>query len=350
MRDLRREALDTVFTKLLMDQEWVVREDDRLSWLAHRLCQTFSVVGPFESRGIQVIRLSSNIPLVGNPKADPSKISHSMNLFNQLTMGDTLIWNREADQVESHISAILHEETFDWRINQFIDLAIIQLSMLESRVDSFAEFFSGRILEWSHPVSGERLLADDMLNVFSDLFLPLGQEPSGFTSDHFTAVEEFLEKEWSTAPLFTAGASETGICIEIPVSPEDTALITLSSDQFHPTIGNGLLVTIQVRLPDNLNLDLSDLVEHLNWLECYGPEPLTAYGAWCSKNEMLVHSHFLPNVPDIGSNTTVNAAMNAVNRTYWVGTVMDPDFSASSYDPAAISLQRMIEQSELADA
>lgn len=349
MGELGGKALDMVFEKLLMDREWVVREDGKLSWLAYRLRQTFSVLGPFESRGIQVIRISSKIPLVTDTEAEPGKISEFLNYTNQLTVGDTLIWNHEATRVESHLSAIVHEETFDWRMSQFIDLAIIQLSMLESRADFFAEFFSGRILEWSHPVAGKRHVADDMLNIINDLFIPLGQDPSVFTEDHFTAVEEHLNS-YPSAPLFTEGASETGICIEMPVNPEDTALIRLRSDQSHPTIGNGLLVSIQIRLPDYLNLDLLNFAEYLNWLECYGPEPLIGYGAWCSKDEMLTHSHFLPNIRPQHPNTSVNAAMAAVNRAACAATVIDPDFSAGSYDPRAIIQWRMMEQQGLADA
>ena len=342
-RDLRQEALDTVCSKLFIDPEWSVRDDDRLSWVGHRLCQTFSVVGPYESREMQVLRLSSTVPVIDDLKADPAKISDFLNLTNQLTVGDTLIWNRENGKVESRISCIFHEGTFDWRISQFIDLAIIQLVLLEHRADAFAEVFDGRVMEWSHPVSGERIVPDDMLNAVRHLYQPWGQEPSRFTSeDEFKVVEEWVKSV--PLPLFTAGAADTGIAIEVPTSPEDTALIQLHSDQTHPTLGSGLLVTIQVRLPESLGSDPLDFSSHLNRLECYEQTDSHQYGAWCSKDGMLAHSYFLPNTPVVSSGISLDAAMGAVMRAVWVVNIIDPDFNVGSQDPATIAYWRIMDQ------
>ena len=342
-RDLRQEALDTVCSKLFIDPEWSVRDDDRLSWVGHRLCQTFSVVGPYESREMQVLRLSSTVPVIDDLNADPAKISDFLNLTNQLTVGDTLIWNRENGKVESRISCIFHEGTFDWRISQFIDLAIIQLVLLEHRADAFAEVFDGRVMEWSHPVSGERIVPDDMLNAVRHLYQPWGQEPSRFTSeDEFKTVEEWVKSV--PLPLFTAGAADTGIAIEVPTSPEDTALIQLHSDQTHPTLGSGLLVTIQVRLPESLGSDPLDFSSHLNRLECYEQTDSHQYGAWCSKDGMLAHSYFLPNTPVVSSGISLDAAMGAVMRAVWVVNIIDPDFNVGSQDPAMIAYWRIMDQ------
>jgi hypothetical protein len=342
-RDLRQEALDTVCSKLFIDPEWSVRDDDRLSWVGHRLCQTFSVVGPHESREMQVLRLSSTVPVIDDLKADPAKISDFLNLTNQLTVGDTLIWNRENGKVESRISCIFHEGTFDWRISQFIDLAIIQLVLLEHRADAFAEVCDGRVMEWSHPVSGERIVPDDILNVVRDLFQPWGQEPSRFTSeDEFKAVEEWVKSV--PLPLFTMGASDTGIAIEMATSAEDTALIQLHSDQTHPTLGSGLLVTIQVRLPESLGSDPLDFSSHLNRLECYEQTDSHQYGAWCSKDGMLAHSYFLPSTPVVSSGISLDAAMGAVMRAAWVAKLIDPDFNVGSQDPATIAYWRIMDQ------
>jgi len=342
-RDLRQEALDTVCSKLFIDPEWSVRDDDRLSWVGHRLCQTFSVVGPYESREMQVLRLSSTVPVIDDLKADPAKISDFLNLTNQLTVGDTLIWNRENGKVESRISCIFHEGTFDWRISQFIDLAIIQLVLLEHRADAFAEVFDGRVMEWSHPVSGERIVPDDMLNAVRDLYQPWGQEPSRFTSeDEFKAVEEWVKSV--PLPLFTAGASDTGIAIEVATSPEDTALIQLHSDQTHPTLGSGLLVTIKVRLPESLGSDPLAFSSHLTRLECYEQTDSHQYGAWCSKDGMLAHSYFLPNTPVVSSGISLDAAMGAVMRAVWVVNIIDPDFNVGSQDPATIAYWRIMDQ------
>jgi len=351
-RDLRQEALDTVRNKLFIDPEWSVWDENRLSWVGHRLCQTFSVIGPYESNEMQVLRLSSTVPIIDDLKADPAKISDFLNLTNQLTVGDTLIWNRENGKVESRISCIIHEETFDWRITQFIDLAIIQLVLLEHRVDTFAEVFDGRVMEWSHPVSGERLVPDDMLNVVNDLYQPWGQEPSRFTSeDVFKLAEEWVE---STPFLFTAGASDSGIAIEVATGSEDTALIQLHSDQTHPTLGSGLLVTIQVRLPESLGSDPLAFSSHLNRLECYEKTNSHQYGAWCSKDGFLAHSYFLPNdkVNEVTrSGIARDAAMGAVNRAVWVASIIDPEFNIVSQDPAMIAYWRtMVQEGFVADA
>ena len=180
MSDLVSRALEKISSTLMIDDEWSVLKDRELTWTGHRLGQTFSVKGPYDSYGVQVCRVSSTVPIVVAPRAE--NLDEKLSTLNHLAVADALVWHLTEGLIKSHLAAVFHEGTFDWRLSQFASLAIIQLALLEARADLLPELLHGDMAQWVHPTHGERFVPDDMLNVVAEIFQPKGQAPSAFLS------------------------------------------------------------------------------------------------------------------------------------------------------------------------
>lgn len=339
MSDLVSRALDKIATTLMIDDEWMVRSERELTWTGHRLGQTFSVKGPYENNGVHVCRVSSTVPVVVSPQAE--NLDGILGLENWLAVADSLVWHPTEGLVTSHVAAVFHEETFDWRLSQFISLAIIQLVFLEARAEALSDSLRGHPAYWVHPQSGQREIPDDMLNVVAAIFQPAGQEPSRFMSaDDFHAVESWLDG----TPFYSMGGSQEGISIEVPFGTDDTSLIRLRSDQMHPQLGSGLLVTLQIRLQGEAGKrTLAGIAADLNWRECEAAG-MHQYGAWHvrERDDMLTHVHFLPNV-EYRQGVTVSAAQGQIMRAMWADQLLNASGALELRDAAAIVYDRLLD-------
>lgn len=341
MRDLATEALDRVTKDLFIDDGWSVRDERTLVWTAYRLSQEFAVEGPFESRGMSVYRISSTVPVLTLPNLNAKEMEEHLSLFNQMSSGDTLVWHPQEGLIKSHLAAVFHAGTIDWRIPQFYNLAIVQLALLEARLETFARTFDAATPTWAHPVNGERGEPDEMLDVVAKVFVPLGKEPSQFAqAEEFLSIEEMVLE----SSFFSAGSSQEGLAIEVPFGSGDTSLVRLWADQLHPTLGSGLLVTIQARVQGVWSRHSPHRVAaYLNLLECEPTSSSHQFGSWHAKDDILAYARFVPNAMH-APGVSLDAAMGALSRAVWLAEVLDaPDDGQSPYDAAWISYNRLLE-------
>lgn len=336
MNDLATAALDHVSRMLMIDDEWSVRGERELTWTGHRLAQTYSVTGPFESRGTPVHRISATVPVIAGPASN--EMEAILSVLNHMCVGDALVWHPGGRILKSHVAAVFHEETVGWRLSQFTSFAILQLSLLEARLEMISKLVPGEPMVWQHPENGARTNFDDMLNVVRDVYRPHGEAPSRFLSrEEFDGVCKWTRE----TPFFSVGASETGLAIEVPFGSRDTSLIQLRADQEHPTLGSGLLVSIQVR-PNTASCDLpmEKIAAGLNLLETDETMSLHQYGAWHVTDGFPAHSHFIPNA-NYQKGVIMDAALGAVWRAEWVADVLHPSgHEEGPYDAKWISSLR----------
>jgi hypothetical protein len=342
MNNLVTRALEQVAATLMIDDEWSVRGERELTWTGHRLGQTFTVAGPYQSNGVQVCRISSTVPVVVAPQAE--ELDEVLSVLNHLSVADTLVSHPTEGLIKSHLAAVFHEETFDWRLSQFVSLAVIQLALLEAR--GLEQLFRGDIPRWMHPESGERSVPDDMLNIVEELFRPRGQGRSAFlSSEEFSSIESWVRN----TPCFSAGGSEEGIAIEVPFGADDTSMVHLHADQVHPTLGTGLLVTLKLRLGDpQQRLSVARVAADMNWRECEHPSQ-HQYGAWHAKDDLLAHAYFLPNAM-FAPGVALDAAIGAVNRAAWADLVLNDSQDLEPGDAASIAYDRLLGSSDDVDA
>ena len=55
MTDLSIKVLDEIHKQFQLDDKWLSRSANNMSWVAHRLEQTITVTEPFESNGLEVV-------------------------------------------------------------------------------------------------------------------------------------------------------------------------------------------------------------------------------------------------------------------------------------------------------
>jgi hypothetical protein len=125
-----------------------------------------------------------------------------------------------------------------------------------------------------HPHSGFRNEMDDMLNVVDQAVIPEGEKP-------FQSIGEF---EFRRAADILNGqnlistASATGLSAYLPFC-DDTALLTVDTDQMHPELGNGLLFRLFLP-PGKIDIDGSFIMD-LNSMEQSASPSGHFLGSWC---------------------------------------------------------------------
>jgi hypothetical protein len=108
----------------------------------------------------------------------------------------------------------------------------------------------------------EKVSISEILNLAETVFVPEGKKDSKWSgSDEF---EQFTEKHAKNDVCFGLGGKE-GMTLETPFGA-DSAIIRFQTDQQHPQLGNGLLITTQIRSSQRFD-DVCAEAAGLNFLE-----------------------------------------------------------------------------------
>jgi hypothetical protein len=326
-------ALETIRRQLHIDDEWTIWGERGFGWIGHRLLQKFFVSTPIESAGMEVYRVWSTVPVVENVTAGEAEVVKALGLFNRFTVGEALVWDAPARRIVCHTGAIVHADTLPWRPGQIADYSILALGASEAKADLLATALRGEVATVGHPDQGLRTHPDEMLGVGEEVFRPAGQEPSTFVEDDFQQV-------YSTVfgtHFFSAGAGADGIAIEVPFGTDDTTLIQLTNNATHPALGAGLLCTLKVRIPPDVQSGADQLASILNAMECDGHLLSASFGAWCvdsaGGDEFLAHAWFTPNLLRRPMLATDIASIS-INRAGWVAQVLLGDERGRVQRPA----------------
>jgi hypothetical protein len=174
----------------------------------------------------------------------------------------------------------------------------------------------------AHPDRGPRTQPDELLWVGRNVYMPLGEEPSRFAVEQ--DFEDILDMLVGT-PFYSVGSSAEGVAIEVPVGTGDTALIHLQTDPAHPHLGNGLLTTLKLRIPGEVQAGAAELASTLNTMEANGRLLSANFGAWCLEStgghDLLAHARFTPNA-HYRPGMVTDIAVASVNRAIWVAEVL----------------------------
>ena len=162
--------------------------------------------------------------------------------------------------------------------------------------------------ESHHPLSGERFLADQMLD-----FIEAGIKPHGEGSSRYAgAAMEKLGKDLLRPPCLFATGSKTGVTAEFP-HPAHSYMLRLLTEQDHPRLGAGLLATLNLPEGDD-DLATARAALELNAQEAAGPGLNTHFlGSWCASSAGLAFSTFFPNRM-ANDGIPMSAAFNMIHR------------------------------------
>ena len=137
---------------------------------------------------------------------------------------------------------------------------------------------------------------DGILEVVDQIFVPAGASQSRWAgSDEFAIFAQSFGKTEGCV----ANGDPSGLTAEVPFG-HDAALIQCWTDQAHPKLGNGLLVTMQLPFVDEEDQP-TVAVEDLNFWEARAWTEVPQLGCWhtrktkTGRGKVAAHSTFVPN-------------------------------------------------------
>lgn len=330
MTDVGLAALDRIYRELQIDEPWTVRADREFSWIGHRLQQTVRASRLFDDQDLSLSRLAASVLVVEDVSEPETVVLSVLNAANRHAVGNAYTFVPTARTIVATAVAYVHEETLQWRAQQFGALAILQLCLAESETTWLAVKTGGRVAVAAHPSSGARKEPDDMLNVLDGVFAPSGWQVSRF-ADKFE-LEAIAEMTRHSSNAASLGADETGLSLEVSYG-EGTSLTILKTDEPHRRLGQGL--TVRMSLPNIVAPDDGDRIASvLNSHEAIGSANTSHHGAWCwdewpTTGRCLAYHLFMPNVMH-RQGISQDVVFSAVRRAQWVDELLNGKCSSAN--------------------
>jgi hypothetical protein len=190
-------------------------------------------------------------------------------------------------------SAYVDEAIAGWLPTFLARMAIVQPINAEIQAKQASEMFGGGQPAFAD--SSKKSNISENLTVAQAIFGREGEKESNWIgSDEF---ESFAEKHAKNDVCFGSGDT-TSMTLETPFG-EDSALIRFQTDQQHPQLGNGLLVTTQIRSSQSFE-EVCIETAGLNFMESSTWTDFPQLGCWhpqkSSGNKAnWAHSSFIPN-------------------------------------------------------
>jgi hypothetical protein len=231
-------------------------------------------------------------------------------------------WNGEPAKLSFFSSIYVYAGTVGWLPRFFAREAIIQVVNAEIYSSGASELlFSG---EPNFRPSGKNDNPDPILEVVETVYKPEGEKPS-----HWRSTNEFIEfgdKYGRSDGCFGMG-DKSSLTLETPFG-EDSALIRLRSDQRHPQLGSGLLVTIQIPF-SQVDTKIQEDSAFLNFLEARRWTDFPQLGCWhpltvADGKSRLAHTSFVPNAL-CADGIATNFAIWSVARVRWLRSELWPN-------------------------
>ena len=325
--DIGLSAVADLFRQLQIDAEWSRPVERGFAWIGLTLEQVIDAAPVRRDGEFRLARLTARTRVVEgvSPDIPLPVILNVVNAANRHAVGSAYSFDADTRSISAACVAWVHQDTYDYRCNQFGAYAACQLAIAESEADYLASALGGTVAGRQHPENGRRPERDDMLN-WLDASTTWG--PSRFADrDEFDSLVQFAQK---TTVLATLGADESGVAFDVPFGNESTrsaehlptALMQVLADQPHRRAGAGLTVRLRLPLPLTPG-EASAYANRFNLEEARGAAEATHYGAWCSDRwgtgdtVDLAYQLFLPNTLYRGG-VTQDAVTSMVKRTRWV--------------------------------
>jgi hypothetical protein len=148
-------------------------------------------------------------------------------------------------------------------------------------------------------------------------------QPDGAQSSYFAAESELHALRRTVEQYYRSEATPAGVCFEVPFG-NDTVLVEMWNDKVNPSLGNGLLSLLQLRVPSDA-ATVVKIAADLNYREACGDVLSVNFGAWCinmiGDQSMLAYVRFTPNFLYRPMLST-DVAYSMVNHVTWAAEVL----------------------------
>jgi len=315
MTEIGPRILASVYDKMMIDEEWSLRQEGEFTWWGRELAQRAWCNGPIDDDGIVIQKLNFRTDLFQGYEGTRGQVG-LLNILARRTSTSALVRNEEdPGLIQLASSLTVHEQIEGW----VTDLAAWTTSIQAAEAfilaahssDLMAEKVGLSVAVSEHPETGARSVADDMLNIIQHPVAPAGEQPSVWAGEEMEKVLEILQGP----PCVLATGDGDALSAEFPFG-EETSLMRIDTTQAHPRFGNGCLM----RLP--LPLEIEKVATDNGWLELNRLETATLLGphllgSWCSDETGPTFVGFLPNAIH-RPNDLINFSMSMARRAQWV--------------------------------
>jgi len=319
LADAGSELLDAVRSELLMDDEWVVSGERELLWWGAAQPLRITASHPRLFSGDATIKLTASVRLLVDVAADDYAVTGLISALNRMASIGALVWLPQDRELIMHIAHYSYDGN-EYFTKDFAPFALLAYTEATARAHSFTESIGGTVATMPHPVSGYRLVPDQLMAVTENLVIPKGHSPNAWPNAELRALQQDFRNR-----NYVANASENEFTVEFPflragdprTSQNTTALFQLMI-LVHPGYGTGLVAIL--RLPIRYeSAEACVLANQLNILEFGTRTGMSAFGSWCVDwdNSSLAHVSFIPNLYARPGGRIASAVHAASYRADW---------------------------------
>jgi len=169
--------------------------------------------------------------MVRSVRAVERKVDTVLSPLSTLALGSAMVFDPSLKAIQCWTAATVHEQIAPW-MSRLLS-AIIQVIEAEQRASVSAELVDGEIDATTHPDSGARKDADEMLAVLDVFFRPNGQRPSPWCNNaELVDICNLL----NSGNCFSTG-DKSGLSAEFPFGKNATSLMRIITTENNPIIG-----------------------------------------------------------------------------------------------------------------
>ena len=325
--DLGRQAVEHIASLWEVDSDRVVETQEGFDWWPSRFRVSVRVqqhAGADRAREWRLVVDTAFLKGVDLGKAERIK---NIATFSQTAPSYAWVYTPEEARKEYKLendgridfstTAYVRDDMAGWLPKFIGGMAIMQAIDAHRTADTMALILKGQ-MDTSGPngrPADEHY--DDMLNVGGSFFVPEGRKPSAWLDT--TEFSEVAER-FGRSDLCFGNGDPTGLTLETPIGTS-SALIRLRTDVPHPSLGNGLLASLEFPFVKDEAATLDDCL-WLNFLESRFWTDVPQMGSWHLRPAddgqfRAGHSLFVPNglfSPGIAT----NIALWQFGRARWV--------------------------------
>ena len=292
MSDLATRILDEIQKEMKIDEQWMNRRSNKLTWIAHKLEQTFSVSEPFTFMDKEAVSVESRIPVVLNVGRSKAQVCGLLSQFNNTTIGSAYVFDADRQEVFSSLKVVVTEADLEERCWVIRIFALFQLIMAEHQAAFIADPISGELAS----AASTRDQPDAMLDSFMDFITSRPRSENRFENqEEFKLAADYCKKIGGVS----SDSDHPGRTLEYRFTDSGTSIASLITDSEHPMVGGGLrtLLALPVSYPSRKRASLA--ANKLNLREVTDHESGDFLGAWSidnrTKNLSPVYSAYMPN-------------------------------------------------------
>ena len=234
-------------------------------------------------------------------------------------------------------SAYIRQDMVAWLPTLLSGLAILQAIDADRQSKSASAFLGGSVDQSSPRGTSPDSHHDEMLDLWETFFGPASQGPNRFGG--LGEYEEFTKVYAQNDNCFGMG-DPTGMTLETPLG-EESILIRLKTDEEHPNLGVGLLVSM--KLPFGVSeAEAIEQCTYLNLMETLGWTSVPQLGSWHPRQLSAggdyapAYSSFIPNAV-FSPGLVTNLALWQLGRATWVKQTL---YSELTHSPMSEILQK----------